>query len=95
VTIYNPVDGTMPQTDQPFPSRNQFDKPPSNPDGSLDMYFGPTKPDGVDPKSWIQTVEGKAFLVAIRLYGLGTEFYDQTWKPDDVVRLGVGGRALQ
>jgi hypothetical protein len=95
VTIYNPVDGTMPQTGQPFPSRNQFDKPPSNPDGSLDMYFGPTKPDGVDPKSWIQTQEGKAFLVAIRLYGSGTEFYDQTWKPDDVVRLGVGGRALQ
>jgi len=52
VTIYNPVDGTMPQTGQPFPSRNQFD-------------------------------------------GSGTEFYDQTWKPDDVVRLGVGGRALQ
>jgi hypothetical protein len=23
VTIYNPVDGTMPQTDQPFPSRNR------------------------------------------------------------------------
>jgi hypothetical protein len=27
VTIYNPVDGTMPLTDQPFPSRNGLDKP--------------------------------------------------------------------
>jgi len=87
VTIYNPVDGTMPQTGQPFPSRNQFDRPPSNPDGSMDIYFGPTKPDGVDAKNWIQTLNGKAFLIAIRLYGSGTEFYDQTWKPDDVVKM--------
>jgi len=87
VTIYNPADGTMPQTGQPFPSRNQFDRPPSNPDGSVDLYFGPTKPDGVDAKSWIQTLSGRAFIVAIRLYGSGTEFYDQTWKPDDVVKL--------
>jgi hypothetical protein len=53
VTIYNPADGTMPQTDQPFPSRNMFDKPPSNADGSVDLYFGPTKPNSVDAKSWI------------------------------------------
>jgi hypothetical protein len=32
-------------------------------------------------------VKGKAFIVAIRLYGVGTEFYDQTWKPDDVVKV--------
>jgi hypothetical protein len=27
------------------------------------------------------------FLVALRLYGSGVEFYDRTWKPDDVVKL--------
>jgi hypothetical protein len=32
-------------------------------------------------------LKGKAFIVAIRLYGSGTEFYDQTWKPDDVVKM--------
>jgi len=87
VTIYNPVDGTMPQTDQPFPSRNQFEKPLINPDGSLDIYFGPTKPDGGDTKNWIQTLPNKAFIAALRLYGTGTEFYDQTWKPDDLVKV--------
>ena len=94
VTVYNPIDGTMPQTDQPFPSRNQFDRPPSNPDGSLDLYFGPTKPDGVDAKNWIQTLRGKAFVAALRLYGTSTEFYDQTWKPDDLVKISgaVGSR---
>jgi len=87
VTIYNPADGTMPQTAQDFPSRNQFDKPQYNQDGSLDLYFGPTKPDGVNDKNWIQTLDARAFLVAIRLYGAATEFYDQSWKPDDVIRV--------
>ncbi len=87
VTIYNPADGTMPETGQPFPSRNQFDKPQYGKDGSLDLYFGPKKPEGVNEKNWIQTPDGKAFLVAVRLYGTGTAFFDQTWKPDDVVKL--------
>jgi hypothetical protein len=87
VTIYNPADGTMPQTTQPFPSRNQFDKPQYNQDGSLDLYFGPTKPNNVNEKNWIQTLDGRAFLVTIRLYGAEASFYDQTWKPDDVVKL--------
>jgi hypothetical protein len=87
VTIYNPADGTMPQTDQPFPSRNQSYRPPSNADGSVDVYFGPSIPAGIDQKSWIQTLDGRAFAVAIRLYGSSTAFYDQTWKPDDDVKL--------
>ena len=86
-TIYNPVDGTMPHTEQPFPSRNQCDRAPSNPDGSMDIYFGPTKPDGVDAKNWIQTLQGRAFIAAIRLYESGTAFYDQTWKPDELVKM--------
>ena len=47
----------------------------------------------MDAKNWVQTSKGKAFLVALRLYGVGTEFYDQTWKPDDVVKIsGIGSR---
>lgn len=87
VTIYNPADGTMPETDQPFPSRNTFDRVQQNRDGAIDLYFGPTKPQGANEKNWIQTLKGRAFLVTIRLYGSGTEFYDQTWKPDDVVKV--------
>ena len=30
---------------------------------------------------------GRHFLVALRLYGTGVEFYDQAWKPDDVVKV--------
>ena len=77
----------MPETGQTFPSRNQMDKVPTNADGSVDLYFSPTKAEGVNEQNWIQTLKGRAFLVTIRLYGSGTEFYDQTWKPDDVVKV--------
>src|SRR5215468_4356108 len=58
------------------------------------MYFGPTKPNGVDPKSWIKTLNRKAFLVAIRLYGSGTEFYDQTWNPPCCREIGRGRKGI-
>ena len=77
----------MPATEQPFPSLNQFDKVPVNADGSIDLFFGPTKPDGVEQRSWIQTLKDRSFLVCLRLYGTETEFYDQTWKPDDMLKL--------
>jgi hypothetical protein len=32
-------------------------------------------------------MQGKAFIAAIRLYRSGTEFYDQAWKPDDLVKV--------
>lgn len=87
VTAYNPIDGTMPETSQPFPSRNQFDKVKTNAYGSVDLYFGPVKPAASPEENWIQTIPDRALLIAVRLYGTGADFYDQTWKPDDVVKL--------
>jgi hypothetical protein len=31
--------------------------------------------------------KGRDFITIIRLYGAGVEFFDQTWKPDDVVKV--------
>jgi hypothetical protein len=87
VTLYNVTDGTMPETPQLLPSKNGYDKTVKNEDGSIDLFFGPTKPSGVPETNWIQTVKGRDFLTCVRLYGTGIEFFDQTWKPDDVVKL--------
>ena len=86
-TAYNITDGTMTETPQLMPSMNGFNKVATNADGSIDIYFGPQKPADVAASNWIQTVDGRDFLVALRLYGTGVEFYDQTWKPDDVVKV--------
>jgi hypothetical protein len=40
----------MPETSQPFPSRNAFDAVKVNSDNSVDLYFGPTKPRGITLK---------------------------------------------
>jgi hypothetical protein len=50
-------------------------------------HFGPQKPPNAADSNWIQTANGRDFLVALRLYGTGVEFYDQSWKPDDVVKV--------
>jgi hypothetical protein len=87
VTLYNATDGTMPETPQLLPSRNQYDKVKTEKDGSIVLWFGPTKPKGVDEKNFIQSIPGRAQLIAVRLYGAGADFYDQTWKPDDAVKV--------
>lgn len=87
VTAYNVTDGTMTAAPQLMPSINAFNDVKKNDDGSIDIYFGPTKPADATESNWIQTTKGRDFLVALRLYGTETEFYDQTWKPHDVVRI--------
>ena len=77
----------MPETSQLMPSRNGFENTVKNEDGSIDLYFGPTRPEGVAETNFIKTVKGRAFITVIRLYGTGIEFFDQAWKPDDVVKL--------
>jgi len=87
VTAYNITDGTMVEAPQLMPSINGMNKVATNGDGSVDLWFAPDKPADVPASNWIQTVSGRDFLVALRLYGTGVEFFDQTWKPDDVVKI--------
>jgi hypothetical protein len=88
VTLYNVTDGTMPETPQLLPSKNSLDTSiVKNSDGSVDLWFGPAKPADAPEQNWIQTIDGRAFMAVIRLYGADIEFFDQTWRPDDVVKL--------
>lgn len=86
VTLYNITDGSMPETPQLLPSINQFDPVVIGDDGSIELTIGPERQDGDPEANWIQTVDGRDFLCCVRLYGTGIEFYDQTWKPDDVAK---------
>jgi hypothetical protein len=87
VTAYNVTDGTMPETEQALPSTNGYYDIPKNADGSLDLWLGPEQPAGVADSAFIQTIPGRAFVVALCLYGAEDAFYDQTWKPDDIVKV--------
>jgi len=84
-TVYDATTASGLANGQPFPSLNQMDKPVQNADGSLDLYFGPSAPAGKE-KNWLRTVPGKGYFVIFRLYSPQQAFFDQTWKPDDIVK---------
>jgi hypothetical protein len=75
------------QNGMPKPSINSFDRPEQNDDGSCDVFFGPEAPVGKG-KNWVKTVHGKGWFTYIRLYGPLQPFFDQTWKPEDIVKVG-------
>ncbi len=85
VTAYDPENASGLDNGQPFPSINTMDKPPTNPDGSIRIYFGPDSPG--NGKNWIRTVPGKGFFVILRLYGPTQAFFDRTWKPGDIEKV--------
>lgn len=88
VAVYDPVTASGLDNGQRFPSINAMDKPATDPDGSHTIYFGPDKPTGADERNWLRTVPGKGFFVIVRLYGPGTDFYDQVWTPGDLHPIG-------
>ena len=88
VVVYDPQTRSELQTSQPFPSKNNLrDALLANPDGSVDLYFGPVAPAGVEA-NWIQTVPGKGWFAILRLYGPLEAWFDQTWRPGELELLG-------
>ena len=77
----------MVEAPQLMPSINGFNKVASNSDGSVDLWLAPTKPASAADANFIQTVPGRNFLVTVRLYGTGVEFFDQSWKLSDVEKV--------
>lgn len=87
VTLYHPDTRSLLQNGQPKPSVSTYDNPVVNNDGSVDIYFGPDNaPEGFE-KNWVKTLPGEGWFLYIRLYGPLEPFFEQTWKPDDIVKI--------
>lgn len=54
-----------------------------NPDGSVDIYFGPNPPAG-GTTNWIQTIPGRHWFAYFRLYGPLESYFDRSWKLGDI-----------
>lgn len=84
VVIYDPQTRSELQTGQPFPSKNnQRDDMKYNQDGSVDLYFGPHPPTGLE-MNWIQTVPDKGWFTILRLYGPLDPWFEKTWRPGEI-----------
>ena len=85
VLVYDPQTRSELQTDQQFPSLNSQRKDLiMNPDSSIDIYFGPKAPHGME-KNWIQTIPGKGWYAGLRLYGPLEPWFNKTWRPSEIV----------
>ena len=61
-----------------------------NPDGSVDIYFGPKAPKD-KAKSWIKTDSNKGFFVVFRFYRPLEGYIDKIWKLYDFEMVELGG----
>ena len=70
--------------DMPRPGRgSQSPGLQKNPDGSVDIYFGPTTPARRDT-NWVPTNPSGQFEVLFRFYGPEKPLFDKTWKLPDI-----------
>jgi hypothetical protein len=53
-----------------------------NDDGGVTVWFGPKAPAGKE-KNWVQTMSGKGYNLALRLYGPLEPWFNQSWRPGD------------
>jgi hypothetical protein len=82
VVLYDTQTRSMLQTDQQFPSFSSQTHPQPNADGSVDIYFSPTRP--ANAPNWVQTIPGKSWFTIFRLYGPLQPWFDKTWKLPDI-----------
>ena len=54
-----------------------------NPDGGVTIWFAPKAPAGRE-NNWVQTMPGKGYNTALRLYGPLEPWFNQTWRPGDL-----------
>jgi hypothetical protein len=86
-TVYDVDTRSMIATDQDKAVLSSlFTKFQPNPDGSIDMFFGPKAPVGKEDQ-WINTIPGKGWFVYFRIYGPEAAALDGTWKLNNFVEM--------
>lgn len=82
--VYDNQTRSMLQTDQKWPSvTSQNQNLRINDDGSVDVFFGPRAPAGME-NNWIQTIPGKGWNILFRLYGPLQPWFDKTWRLGEI-----------
>ena len=84
LTMYDTQTRCQLQTDQQFPTLDSYKKGmKTKSDGSIEVYFSPKAPEGQE-SNWLQTIPGKSWFVALRVYGPLEAWLDQTWRPGEI-----------
>jgi hypothetical protein len=83
LTVYDVRTRSQIDTDQQRAAVSTYSDLVKNPDGSINVYFGPTAPHD-HLANWIKTIPGQGFFAMFRLYGPEAPFYNKTWVLPDL-----------
>jgi hypothetical protein len=83
LSLYDTATRSMVHNPTNDAAHSGYDDLETNADGSLDLYFGPTAPEGPE-SNWIETVPGRGYYPMFRLYSPTAPLYDGTWTLPDV-----------
>ena len=84
VVVYDNQTRSMLQTDQEYPFVGSTTSGlQANPDGSVDVYFGPAAPPSME-NNWVQTIPGKGWNILLRLHQPTQAWFDKTWRPSEI-----------
>ncbi|MCF6262167.1 MAG: DUF1254 domain-containing protein [Xanthomonadales bacterium] len=86
LNVYDTGTRSMIDTEQGVPGLDDGADLQRNADGTIDIYMGPTAPEGME-SNWIQTLPNRGFFIYFRLYGPEKEWFDRSWKLDDIERI--------
>ena len=59
----------------------------TNADGSVDVFFGPTRPAGAN--NWVQTLPGKGWFPYFRFYAATEAYFDKSWQLNDIEEISA------
>ncbi|MET0956784.1 MAG: DUF1254 domain-containing protein [Cryobacterium sp.] len=83
-TVYDAATRCLIDTDQQRGDRGSRDSElVTNPDGSVDLTFGPTAP-AAGETNWVKTIPGQHWFSYFRLYGPLEPYFDRSWKLGDI-----------
>lgn len=86
VTLYDIETRCLIQNEEQIADRSSRMDLVKNADGSVDLYFGPSAPKGME-KNWIPTVPGRAWFTYIRFFGPLEPLFNKTWCPEDIEKV--------
>jgi hypothetical protein len=86
LTIYDAETRSMLKNGTRFPNMDSYRDFKKNKDGSIDLYFGPEAPAGME-SNWVKTMPGKQWFTMMRFYGPEQPFFDKSWQMNDFVKI--------
>jgi hypothetical protein len=86
VTVYDNKTRSMTMNEENRAAVTSYDDLTFNEEGSVDLYFGPEAPDGLE-NNWVNTSASEGWFVWFRFYGTTEAFFDKTWQLQDFEKL--------